>query len=173
MHHEYIINTSNNVHQRINNVTVEIIQDTITTNDSTITTMSTMLDTENEENTYNMNGINGTYSPCTIHSAVLPKPSLIVANVNLAINAMWKLIHPDNTNTNDTHLFDEAISKDNHKRCRPIITVTHESSEPIVKWMDKNKLLSGNGLFLTSCCVCLWFGDCGGTIHNLVGCLSL
>jgi hypothetical protein len=56
------INTSDNVHQQMNNVTNKIIQDTITTYDSSITVISIMLDTENEENTESMNVTNSTSS---------------------------------------------------------------------------------------------------------------
>ena len=78
-----------------------------------------------------------------IHSAALPKPLLINATVNSAINATWKIIHPDDTNTDDKHLFDEALSNNDHKSCRPIILASLESNEPNVEWTDNDKLLSG------------------------------
>jgi hypothetical protein len=43
------LNTSDDVRLQMNNVTNKIVQDTITTNDSTIIGVSTMLDAKNEE----------------------------------------------------------------------------------------------------------------------------
>ncbi len=80
------------------------MQNAITTDDSTITGVSsTMLDAANEENIENMNVTNDTSSSYMVHSAVLPKPSLIDASVNSAITAMWNITHPDDTDINDTH----------------------------------------------------------------------
>jgi len=67
------------------------MQNAITTDDSTITGVS------------NMNVTNDTSSSYMVHSAVLPKPSLIDASVNSAITAMWNITHPDDTDINDTH----------------------------------------------------------------------
>jgi hypothetical protein len=82
-------------------------------------------------------------TPYTIHTAVLPKPSLINANVNSSINAMWKIVQPEDTNINDNDLFDEALPSYDHGSCRPVIPVSCESNEPIVEWADNTKLLSG------------------------------
>ncbi len=79
------VNTSDDLCLQMNNLTNEIVQDTITTDDSTIACVSTMLDDENEDNAEIINGINGKSSPCMIHTVVLPKTSLIDATVNLAI----------------------------------------------------------------------------------------
>jgi hypothetical protein len=137
------LNTSNHVRLQMNNITNEIVQDAITTNDSTIIGVSTMLDAENEENTEIMNGANDTSAPCMIHTAVLPKPSLIDATVNSAIDTMQKIIQPEDANTNNTHLFDDIPSNNDHGSYRPVILIFHESNEPIVEWTDTDKLLSG------------------------------
>ncbi len=79
----------------------------------------------------------------TIHTAVLPKLSLINANVNSSINAMWKIVQPEDTNTDDNDHFDEALPSYDHGSCRLVIPVSHESNEPIVEWTDNTKLLSG------------------------------
>jgi hypothetical protein len=73
---------------------------------------------------------------------VLPKPSLNNATVNSAINTLWQIIHPDNTNANDAHLLDEALSNNDHGSYRPVILVLSESNEPLVEWTDNHKLLS-------------------------------
>ena len=120
------------------------MQNAITTNDSTITGVSsTMLDAANEENIEIMNVTNDTSSSYRVHSAVLPKPSLIDAFVNSAMTAMWNITHLDDTNINDTHPVHEFIFNDDHGSCRPVIPVSRESNEPIVEWTDNDKLLYG------------------------------
>ena len=137
------VNTSDEIRQQMNSVTKEIMQNAITTDDSTITGVSTMLDAVNEDNIEIMNDTNATASPYMVHSAVLPKPSLIDATVNSAINAMWNIIHPDDTIINDTLLDHKFLSNDNHGRYRPVIPVSRESNEPIIEWTDNDKLLCG------------------------------
>jgi hypothetical protein len=136
------LNTSNDVRLQMNNVTNEIVQDAITTDDSNIIGVSTMLDAKNEENTEIINGANDTSALYTIHTAVLPKTLLIDATVNSAIGTMWKIIQLDDANTNDLHLFDDIPSTNDHGSYRPIIPVSRESNEPIVEWTDNDKLLS-------------------------------
>jgi hypothetical protein len=68
---------------RMNNVTNEIVQEAITTENPDIVGMSTVLDAEDEEDISGMNNIDHkSASPYTIHTAVLPKPSLINANIH-------------------------------------------------------------------------------------------
>ncbi len=86
---------------------------------------------ENAEGTSNVDHKSAT--PYTIHIAVLPKPSLIDANVNSSINAMWKIVQPEDTNTNDIDHFDEALPSYDDGNCRPVIPVSRESNEPIVE----------------------------------------
>ncbi len=96
---ECTIDESKDVQTRMNNVTNEIVQETITTENPDIVGMSTALDAEDEEDIGGMNNIN--HKPAslyTIHTAVLPKPSLINANINAAIDALCKIVQPDDIN---------------------------------------------------------------------------
>jgi hypothetical protein len=56
---------------------------------------------------------------------------------------MWKIVQPENINTNDNNDFDEALPSGNHGSYKPAIPVSQESNNPIVGWTDNNKLLSG------------------------------
>jgi hypothetical protein len=77
----------------INDVTEKIIEEAITTTDPDIIGISSMLDAEDEENSEGMCNIDHeAVSPYTIHTAVLPKLSLIDANVNSAITAMLEIM---------------------------------------------------------------------------------
>ncbi len=72
-----IIDTSDNVHDGMNHVTEKIIEEAITTTDPDIIGISSMLDAKDEENSEGMCNIDHeAASPYTIHTAVLPKPSL-------------------------------------------------------------------------------------------------
>ncbi len=112
--------------------------------DPCIMGVSTIVDAEDEENAEGTSNVgHKSATPYTIHTAVLPKPSLIYANINSSINAMWKIVQPEDTNTNDNDHFDEALPSYDHVSCRPVIPVSRESNEPIVEWTDNTKLLSG------------------------------
>jgi hypothetical protein len=68
-------------------------QETITTDDPHIMGVSTVVDAEDEENAEGTSDVDHkSATPYTIHTVVLPKPSLIDANVNSSINAMWKIV---------------------------------------------------------------------------------
>ncbi len=82
-------------------------------------------------------------SPYTIHTAVLPKPSLIDANVNLAITAMLDIVQPKNDDVNEDATYDKVLPHEKYARNQPIIPVLRESNEPIVKWTDNTTLFSG------------------------------
>jgi hypothetical protein len=138
---ECTINTSDNVHLQMNCVTNKIVQETITT-DEHIMRVSAIVDAEDEENAGGTSVDHKSATPYTIHTAVLPKLSLIDANVNSSINAMWK-IQPEDTNTNNNDHFAEALPSYDHGSCRPAILVSCESNEPVVEWTDNTKLLSG------------------------------
>ncbi len=61
-----------------------------------------MLDAEDEENSEGMwNVDHEAVSQYTIHTAVLPKPSLINANINSAIIAMLDIVQPKNDDVNE------------------------------------------------------------------------
>ncbi len=137
------INTSKNVHLQMNCVTDQIVQEAITMGNPHTIGVSTVVDTGDEENAEGAsNDDHKSTTPYTIHTAVLPKPSLIDANVNSSINAMWKIVQPEDTNTNDNDHFDEALPRYDHGSCRPVIPVSCESNEPIIEWIDNTKLLS-------------------------------
>jgi hypothetical protein len=66
-----------------------------------------MLDAENKENSEGMFNIDHeAASPYTIHTAVLPKPSLIDANVDSAITAMLDIIQPKNDDVNEDETYE-------------------------------------------------------------------
>jgi hypothetical protein len=105
--------------------------------------VSVVVDAEDEKNAEGTSDVDHkSATPYTIHTAVLPKPSLIDVNVNSSINAMWKIVQPEDTNTNNSDHFDEALPSYDHGSCRPVVPVSRESNKPIVEWTDNTKLLS-------------------------------
>jgi hypothetical protein len=82
-------------------------------------------------------------SPYTIHTAVLPKPSPINANINAAIDTLCKIVQPEDNNSEYINHLDDDIPCDTDNNFRPVIPVSRESNEPIVEWTDKDKLLRG------------------------------
>ncbi len=80
-----IIDRSDNVCDGSNHVTEKIIEEAIMTTDPDIIGISLVLDAKYKEGSEGMYKIDHeAASPYTIHTAVLPKPSLIDANVNSA-----------------------------------------------------------------------------------------
>ncbi len=103
-----------------------------------------MLDAEDEENLEGMCNIDHeAASPYTIHTAVLPKPSLIDANVNSAITAMLDIVQQKKGDSNEDETYDKILPHEKYARNRPIIPVSRESNEPIVEWTDNKILLIG------------------------------
>jgi hypothetical protein len=128
----------------LNHVTEKIIEEAITTTDPDIIGISLVLDAEDEENSEGMCNIDhGVPSTYTIHTAVLPKPSLIDANVNSAIMAMLDIVQPKNDDVNEDETYDEVLPHEKYAPNRSIIPVLHESNEPIVEWTDNKTLFSG------------------------------
>ncbi len=83
------IDTSESVRDGLNLIMEKIIEEAITTTDPDIIGISSMLDAEDEENSEGMCNIDHeAASPYTIHTAVLPKPSLINAMQTL-IQLSW------------------------------------------------------------------------------------
>ncbi len=82
-------------------------------------------------------------SPYTIHTAVLPKPSLIDANVNSAITAMLDIVQPTKDDVDEDATYDKVLPHEKYAQNRPIIPVSRESNEPIVEWTDKKTLFTG------------------------------
>jgi hypothetical protein len=90
-----IIDTSDNVCDGMNHVTEKIIEEAIITTSPDIIGISSMLDAKDDENSEEMcNSDHEAASPYTIHSAILPKSSLINANINSAITAMLDIVQP-------------------------------------------------------------------------------
>jgi hypothetical protein len=105
-----IIDMSDNVRDEMNHIMEKIIEEAITTTDPDIIGISSMLDAEDKENSEGMCNIDHeAVSPYTIHTAVLPKLSLIYANVNSAIMAMLDIVQPKNDNTNEDETYDEVL----------------------------------------------------------------
>ncbi len=82
-------------------------------------------------------------SPYTTYTAVLPKPSLINANVNSAITAMLDIVQPKNDDVDEDETYDEVLPHEKYAQNQPIIPVLRESNEPIVEQTDNKTLLTG------------------------------
>jgi hypothetical protein len=127
----------------MDHVTEKIIEEAITTTDPDIIGISSVLDAEDEENSEGMCNIDhGAASPYTIHTAVLPKPSLIDAYINSAIMAMLDIVQPKNDDSDEDVTYQEVLPHENYARNRPIIPVSRELNEPIVKWINNKTLLT-------------------------------
>jgi hypothetical protein len=139
-----IIDTSDNVRDGLNHVTDKIIEEAITTNDPDIIGISSVLDIKDEENSERMCNIDHEFpSLYTIHTAVLPKSSLINANVNSAITAMLDIVQPKNDDVNEDATYDKVLPHEKYAQNQPIIPVLHESNEPIVELTDNKTLFTG------------------------------
>ena len=101
-------------------------------------------DEENSEGTCNFD--HEAASLYTIHTAVLPKPSLIDANINSAIMAMLDIIQPKNDDVDEDATNDEVFPDEKYAQNRPIIPVSRESNEPIVIGTFSDKFLFGQGV---------------------------
>ncbi len=98
----FIIDTSDSICDGLNLIMEKIIEEAITTTDPDIIGISSMLDAEDKENSEGMCNIDHEVaSPYTIHTAVLLKPSLIVANINSAIIAMLDIVQPKKDGVNE------------------------------------------------------------------------
>ncbi len=129
-----IIDTSDTVCDGLKYVTEKIIEKAITTTDPDIIGILSVLDAKDKENSEGMCNIDHeAASPYTIHTAVLPKPSLIDANVNSAIMAMLDIVQPKNDDVNENATYDEVLPHEKYAQNRPIIPVSRESNEPIVE----------------------------------------
>jgi hypothetical protein len=103
-----------------------------------------VLDAKDEENSEGMCNLDHeAASPYTIHTAVLPKPSLINANVNSAIMAMSDKVQPKNDNTDEDATNADVLPPEKYARNRPNIPVSCELNEPIVEWTDNKSLMIG------------------------------
>ncbi len=108
---------SDNVRDGMNHVTEKIIEEAITTTDPDIIGILSMLDAKDEENSEGMCNIDHeAASPYTIHTAVLPKPSLIDANVNSAVTAMLDIVQPKNDDVDEDKTYDKVLPHENYVR---------------------------------------------------------
>jgi hypothetical protein len=106
----FISDTSDNVCDGLNHVTEKIIEESITTTDPDIIGISLVLDAKDEENSERICNIDHEVpSPYRLHSAVLPKPSLINANINSAITAMLDIVQPKNDDEDEDATYDEVF----------------------------------------------------------------
>ncbi len=105
-----IFDRSDNVRDGWNNITEKIIEEAITTTDPDIIGISLLLDAKDKENSEGMCNIDHeAASPYTIHTAVLPKPTLIDANVNSAIMAMLDIIQPKNDDVDQDETYGKVL----------------------------------------------------------------
>ncbi len=103
-----------------------------------------MLDAEDKENSEGMCNIDHEVaSPYTIHTTVLPKPSLINANINSAIIAMLDIVQSKNDYVGEDTTNAEVLPHEKYAQNQPIIPVSRESNEPIIKWTDNKSLRIG------------------------------
>ncbi len=101
-----------------------------------------MLDAEDEENSEGMcNFDHEAKSPYTLHTAVLPKPSLIDSNINSAIMAMLDIVQPKNDDTDEDAINADGLPHEKYAQNRPVIPVARELNEPIVEWSDNKSLM--------------------------------
>ena len=129
-----IIDTSDSICDGLNFITEKIIEEAITTTDPDIICISSVLDAEDEENSEGMcNFDHEAASPYTIHTAVLPKPSLIDSNINSAIMAMLDIVQPKNDDTDEDVTNADVLPHEKYAQNQPIIPVSRESNEPIVE----------------------------------------
>jgi hypothetical protein len=128
----------------LNLITKKIIEEAITTTDPDIIAISSVLDAKDEENSEGMCNIDHeAASPYTIHTAVLPKPSLINANTNSAIMAMLDIVQPKNDDVDEDATNDEGFPHEKYAQNQPIIPMSGELNEPIVEWTDSKSLMIG------------------------------
>jgi hypothetical protein len=139
-----IIDTSDIVRDGLNQVTEKNIEEAITTTDPDIIGISLVLDAKDEENSEEMCSIDHVVASLyTIHTSVLPKPSLINANINSAITAMLDIVQPKNDDVDEDATYDKVLHHEKYAQNRPIIPVSRELNEPIVEWTDNKTLLTG------------------------------
>ncbi len=109
-----IIDTSDSVCDGVNLITKKFIEEAITTTDPDIIGISSVLDDKDKKNLEGMCNIDHeAASPYTIHTAVLPKPSLIDANINSAIMAMLDIVQPKNDDVDEDATNDKVFPHEN------------------------------------------------------------
>jgi hypothetical protein len=128
-----IVDTSDNVCDGMNHVAGKIIEEAITTIDLDIIGISSVLDVKDEKNSEGMCNIDHeAASPYTIHTAVLPKLSLINANINSAITAMLDIVQPKNDDSDENDTYHKVLPHENNARNQPIIPVSHDQMSQLL-----------------------------------------
>jgi hypothetical protein len=98
------------------------------TTDPDIIGISLVLDAKDEENSEGMCTINHEVASLyTIHTAVLPKLSLIDAIVNSAITAMLDIVQPKNDDVDEDATYDEVLPHEKYAQNQPIIPVSRHN----------------------------------------------
>jgi hypothetical protein len=93
----------------------KIIEEAILTTDPDIIGISLVLNAEDEENSEGMSNIDHeATSPYTIHTAVLPKQSLINANINSAITAMLDIVQPKNDDVDEDATYEKVLTHEKY-----------------------------------------------------------
>jgi hypothetical protein len=111
------IDRSDNVHDGMNHVTEKIIEEAITTADPDTIVILLVLDAEYKESSEGMCNIDHeAASPYTIHTAVLPKPSLIDAYINSAIMVMLDIVQPKNDDVDEDETYDNVFPHEKSAR---------------------------------------------------------
>jgi hypothetical protein len=129
-----IIDRSDNVRDGMNHITEKIIEEAITTTDPDIIGILSVLYAKYKESLEGMCNIDHeAASPYTIHTAVLPRPSLIDANINSAITAMLDIVQPKNNDVDENETYDNVLPHEKYAQNQPFIPVSHELNEPIVE----------------------------------------
>jgi hypothetical protein len=124
-----IIDTSDNICDGLNLTTKKNIEEAITTTDPDIIGISSVLDAKDEKNSEGMcNMDHEAASLYTIHTAVLPKLSLIDVNINSAIMAMLDLVQPKNDDVDENETYDEVLPHEKYAQNQKILKPTNYSS---------------------------------------------
>ena len=56
---------------------------------------------------------------------------------------MLDIVQPKNDDVDEDATYDEVLPHEKYAQNQPIISVSHESNEPIVEWTDNKTLLTG------------------------------
>jgi hypothetical protein len=124
---------------KLANVTTEIETDVVISEAPEVINMAEMIQNEEEEEEatkYNVNAKEtcDTSSPLIVHSAVLPKPSLVDLGVNMAVEALCQIIQPTDDQVDEP-------GYDTNQQQRKIVSVSR-SPLPLDEW-TQNEVITG------------------------------
>ncbi|CAN0419764.1 unnamed protein product [Lampetra planeri] len=122
-----IIDNSSEMRRRLDEEGAAIENDAICNDDVDVAAMNAHVDDDDVNNDVAESPASNTGCDL-VHVAVLPKPSLLSGGVNLALQALSDIIHPDDKNAGD--------------RAPPPIVVVSRGEDPIVKWDENDVLMS-------------------------------